>query len=183
MLPRRRVLLKPRHDGGGRAKTPMVQPWVGRRIQLRQVGGIVGTLRTKRKWCSDGEFAAVCAVRCFDGKRMRLGRLWAAWLPLTLVSCHSQIESARDPGAHSSIDSGAASVGAVDSGHQEKWVPSHHFRVIRPLNAGDQECLEMYSACSGPASDQRCTSASLWIHCGERTVVPGTNEQLGCVCP
>jgi hypothetical protein len=60
--------------------------------------------------------------------------------------------------------------------------PHARVRMIRPLEPGDDHCLEMYTGCIGKSRD-RCTSMGFFLECGERARHPKTREWVGCECP
>jgi hypothetical protein len=55
-------------------------------------------------------------------------------------------------------------------------------RELHPLE-GNNDCMEMYSACKMVHGENLCTSAPFLLACGETARLPSTGEQLTCVCP
>jgi hypothetical protein len=55
-------------------------------------------------------------------------------------------------------------------------------RELHPLE-GNNDCMEMYSACKLVNGENLCTSAPLLLACGETARLPSTGEQLTCICP
>lgn len=55
-------------------------------------------------------------------------------------------------------------------------------RELHPLE-GNNDCMEMYSACKLVNGENLCTSAPFLLACGETARLPSTGELLTCVCP
>jgi hypothetical protein len=55
-------------------------------------------------------------------------------------------------------------------------------RELHPLE-GNNDCMEMYSACKLVNGENLCTSAPFLLACDETARLPSTGEELTCVCP
>jgi hypothetical protein len=117
-------------------------------------------------------FAVIVLVACHDNSE---GAPPAAPLSTTVAPSTPVTPKAQpveEPGSAVDLSSGGS------SSSQPNLAP----RDMHPREGSDS-CVEMYTACLPDKRGENCTSAQLWLECGETAKHPTQGGLVRCVCP